>query len=411
MTSKRIAQTNQQQKSEKPQTSGILQRAAVRSSADAEVQSTDDKEVQPLSNSALSKGFSRVPISTTKPQPFQARNLQSHPMPPIQAKMTQGKGEMTGDLEAQHPNKTGLPYRLKTGFENLSGLSMDDVRVHYNSPKPAQLNALAYTQGTEIHVAPGQEKHLPHEVGHVVQQKQGRVKPTILAKGVAINDDRKLEKEADDLGKKAARGEIINNRLQNIQFKADIQKLHKLECCCPSCVPIQQKNQLTQQNQQLPFQLKFNPLSGQKIVIQRLNNKSAQEASNEAVQEVEKEYGTGESSLLSGWGKNWITGHEGRNFTAQTTKDIDNIGNTYGCACCGTKKPGTQNGHFIPDHQPPNALVAGGYNGAIRFYAHCKSCSDRQTGTVTKYKAKMKKIRDATDSDWATGIQGSWFWN
>jgi hypothetical protein len=73
MTSKRIAQTNQQQKSEASQASGILQRAAVRSVSDAEVQSTEDKEAQPLSDSAFSKDFSRVPISTTKPQPIMAK--------------------------------------------------------------------------------------------------------------------------------------------------------------------------------------------------------------------------------------------------------------------------------------------------------------------------------------------------
>ncbi|WP_392529970.1 hypothetical protein [Nostoc sp. C117] len=88
MTGKRIAQTNQRQKSEKPQASGILQRAGVRSVSDAEVQSTDDREAQPLSNSALSKDFSRVPISTTKLQQFQARNPQSHSIRPIQAKLT-----------------------------------------------------------------------------------------------------------------------------------------------------------------------------------------------------------------------------------------------------------------------------------------------------------------------------------
>jgi hypothetical protein len=74
---------------------------------------------------------------------------------------------------------------------------MDDVRVHYNSAKPAQLQALAYTQGTDIHVAPGQEKHLPHEAWHVVQQKQGRVQPTMQLQGVNINDNEGLEKEAD----------------------------------------------------------------------------------------------------------------------------------------------------------------------------------------------------------------------
>lgn len=98
-------------------------------------------------------------------------------------------------------NKTGLPDHLKAGVENLSGHSLDDVQVHYNSAKPAQLNAHAYAQGADIHVAPGQEQHLPHEAWHVAQQKQGRVKPTMQMKGkVNINDDVGLEKEADVMG-------------------------------------------------------------------------------------------------------------------------------------------------------------------------------------------------------------------
>jgi hypothetical protein len=102
------------------------------------------------------------------------------------------------------PNKTGLPDQLKTGVENLSGYSMDDVRVHRNSPKPAQLQAHAYAKGTDIHLAHGQEKHLPHEAWHVVQQKQGRVKPTMQMKGkVNVNDDAGLEREADVMGGKA----------------------------------------------------------------------------------------------------------------------------------------------------------------------------------------------------------------
>jgi hypothetical protein len=61
-------------------------------------------------------------------------------------------------------------------------MSMDNVKVHYKSSKPAQLNAHAYAQGADIHLAPGQEKHLPHEAWHVVQQAQGRVKPTMQMK-------------------------------------------------------------------------------------------------------------------------------------------------------------------------------------------------------------------------------------
>jgi Domain of unknown function (DUF4157) len=107
-------------------------------------------------------------------------------------------------LPSANPNNTGLPDNLKSGIESLSGISMDGVKVHYNSPQPAQLNALAYAQGTDIHVAPGQEQHLPHEAWHVVQQAQGRVQPTMQMKaGVSVNDDRGLEHEADVMGARA----------------------------------------------------------------------------------------------------------------------------------------------------------------------------------------------------------------
>jgi len=108
---------------------------------------------------------------------------------------------------ARTPNRTGLPDQLKSGVESLSGMSLDNVRVHYNSSQPAQLNAHAYAQGTDIHLAPGQEKHLPHEAWHVVQQAQGRVKPTMQMKtGVPVNDDIGLEREADVMGAKALQG-------------------------------------------------------------------------------------------------------------------------------------------------------------------------------------------------------------
>ncbi|MFO0355964.1 MAG: DUF4157 domain-containing protein [Sphingobacteriaceae bacterium] len=107
-------------------------------------------------------------------------------------------------------NKTGLPDNVKSGVEQLSGVDISDVKVHYNSSQPAQLNAHAYAQGNQIHVAPGQEKHVAHEAWHVVQQKQGRVKPTKQLKGkVGVNDDKGLEKEADVMGAKALQLKMI----------------------------------------------------------------------------------------------------------------------------------------------------------------------------------------------------------
>jgi hypothetical protein len=112
-------------------------------------------------------------------------------------------------------NHTGLPDNLKSSIENLSGHSMNDVKVHYNSPKPAQLQAHAYAQGTDIHLASGQEKHLPHEVWHVVQQKQGRVKSTLQMKNnININDDTGLEKEADVMGDRIS-GKTANIHIQS----------------------------------------------------------------------------------------------------------------------------------------------------------------------------------------------------
>ena len=123
----------------------------------------------------------------------------------VQAKGVYLQDNRPSSILQRKANNTGLPDNLKSGIENLSGHAMDDVKVHYNSNKPAQLNAHAYAQGTNIHIASGQEKHLPHEAWHVAQQKQGRVKPTIQMKGkVNINDDIGLEKEADVMGQKAA---------------------------------------------------------------------------------------------------------------------------------------------------------------------------------------------------------------
>ncbi len=54
----------------------------------------------------------------------------------------QGKFESSALAQReQKPNNTGMPNNLKSGIENLSGYSMDDVKVHYNSDKPAQLNS------------------------------------------------------------------------------------------------------------------------------------------------------------------------------------------------------------------------------------------------------------------------------
>ena len=130
-------------------------------------------------------------------------------------------------------NKTGMSDKLKTGIEGLSGLDMSDVEVHRNSNRPRQLDALAYTQGTDIYLGPGQEKHLPHEAWHVVQQKLGHVQKTSRMGENDINDDTSLEKEATEMGSKALSGNsfgedsLVANKdpqEKNVQKKDIVQR-------------------------------------------------------------------------------------------------------------------------------------------------------------------------------------------
>ena len=209
-------------------------------------QENKSQSVSALDSQMQSDGKSTFQFVDNRPEAFPQRKLQERANNSSQVKQLEAFQEMannsaqtkqTAQLQAmadnhsaqkqqliqKKENKTGLPDNLKTGMENLSGMSLDDVKVHHNSDKPAQLQAHAYAQGTDIHLGPGQEKHLPHEAWHVVQQKQGRVKPTMQMKGkVNINDDIGLEKEADVMGAKALqmrRDGIADELNQNVKEK------------------------------------------------------------------------------------------------------------------------------------------------------------------------------------------------
>ncbi len=112
----------------------------------------------------------------------------------------------------QKENKTNMPDGVKSRMESSFNNDFSHVRVHANSSKAPEVGALAYTQGSDIHFAPGQyspdsssgRQLLGHELTHVVQQGEGRVRPTTEVNGMPVNDSPTLEKEADVLGGKAA---------------------------------------------------------------------------------------------------------------------------------------------------------------------------------------------------------------
>lgn len=114
--------------------------------------------------------------------------------------------------QRKEENQTGIPDDVKQRMETSFGTDFSSVRVHSDSSKAPEVGALAFTQGSDIHFAPGQFKPetssgqqlLGHELAHVVQQSEGRVQPTTEIAGMSVNDDVSLEHEADVLGAKAA---------------------------------------------------------------------------------------------------------------------------------------------------------------------------------------------------------------
>ena len=141
----------------------------------------------------------------------QQRKLQGMNPPLLEKPKLEGKPAAPG---------SSLPDNLRAGLEKLSGVELSDVKVHQNSHKPQQVGALAYTKGNDIHIAPGQEKYLPHEGWHAVQQKQGRVKPTLQMKaGELVNDDAGLEKEADVMGARALKEGLTDSTTKTAQLE------------------------------------------------------------------------------------------------------------------------------------------------------------------------------------------------
>lgn len=108
-----------------------------------------------------------------------------------------------------------MPEAVQAKMESAFGQDFSDVSIHTNSQASKSAGALAHTQGSEVHFAPGQfnpesqsgQELLGHELTHVVQQRQGRVQPTgSTPDGMPLNDNKGLESEADQMGKAAAAG-------------------------------------------------------------------------------------------------------------------------------------------------------------------------------------------------------------
>ncbi|MCU0288586.1 MAG: DUF4157 domain-containing protein, partial [Acidobacteria bacterium] len=131
------------------------------------------------------------------------------PYSPAEPSPLMGHYSQTGNRAAQRlANPYGIPEPIKKQMESTFQTDFSDVTVTPNSSRAPQLGALAYTQGNEIHFAPGMynphtsagQRLLGHELTHVVQQREGRVRPTGSISGKPLNDSTELENEADRMG-------------------------------------------------------------------------------------------------------------------------------------------------------------------------------------------------------------------
>lgn len=121
-------------------------------------------------------------------------------------------------MKKSSSSSNGLPEDVRGKMENAFQTDFSTVNIQKDSQQATDVGALAYTQGNDIHFAPGQfnpstqggQELIGHELTHVVQQRNGQVKPTTAVNGMPVNDNHGLEAEADTLGKKAAAAEPVS---------------------------------------------------------------------------------------------------------------------------------------------------------------------------------------------------------
>jgi hypothetical protein len=167
---------------------------------------------------------------------FSTEHNHESPLKPRETTSTffEKAGNKTDPVLKKKENGGNLPDELQAKMENVFDADFFAVKVYENSSEAQDLNAIAYTQGNEIHFAPGYDpfsgqskEYLGHELAHVVQQKAGVVEPTHQERGHKINDNKALEYQADVASKKIESGQkfrIESALSQNKNHQAAVKK-------------------------------------------------------------------------------------------------------------------------------------------------------------------------------------------
>lgn len=154
-------------------------------------------KVQPAGNRALARAIAPAQLHPAHPTPL--------PVSVVDRFTVEG---------VDPPRRRGgwsLPVQMRSRLERSFRTDLSGIRV-VEDESAIELDALAYTRGADIVMAPGHyqphsgsgRRLIAHEIVHSIQQRAGRVKADDDGLGLPVNRDRELEWEAERLGRRAS---------------------------------------------------------------------------------------------------------------------------------------------------------------------------------------------------------------
>ena len=195
---------------------GLLRRSAVTQSEMERQQSEPSQlqpPIQPVSRLQPQSDFSQIKVHTAEACPSARMARISQASAPLQAQMAVKLTPAPTYLPAIASPGQAMAKPMAERFGQAFGADFSTVRLHENAVPP-HLGAIAFTQGEHIYLRStspasksGQDL-LGHELTHVLQQRAGRV-PLPQTQG-EFNIDSRLEQEANQLGDRAAQGQLVH---------------------------------------------------------------------------------------------------------------------------------------------------------------------------------------------------------
>lgn len=155
-----------------------------------------------------------MPGASTARRPGARRSGRPHPGRPATSTRASSAGRIGNRASGRILEADGrLSETARSTYEAAFDTDLSPLRVRV-SPEARRYDAAALTRGSEITFAPGKldlstttgRARLGHEIAHAVQQSAGRVGADGRYAGAAISRNRRLERQAHDVGDRIARG-------------------------------------------------------------------------------------------------------------------------------------------------------------------------------------------------------------